>query len=191
MLSSMLFVAAVEAAGQAHNASSDITKIAQDFGIDLPLILAQAVNFSVVAALLWYFAFKPVMATIEERKAKIAAGLKFADDAKAQLASAQQENAAMLKQTQAEAARIIDEARKTAKEFAERETAAATERANGIITKAQQAIDLEHRKMLEQARGEIARLVIATTQRVLAKELTDAERGRYNDAAARELSSVQ
>ncbi|MBE7538188.1 MAG: F0F1 ATP synthase subunit B [Opitutaceae bacterium] len=187
----MLFVAAVEAAGQAHNASSDITKIAQDFGIDLPLILAQAVNFSVVAALLWYFAFKPVMATIEERKAKIAAGLKFADDAKAQLASAQQENAAMLKQTQAEAARIIDEARKTAKEFAERETAAATERANGIITKAQQAIDLEHRKMLEQARGEIARLVIATTQRVLAKELTDAERGRYNDAAARELSSVQ
>ena len=97
----------------------------------------------------------------------------------------------MLKQTQAEAARIIDEARKTAKEFAERETAAATERANGIITKAQQAIDLEHRKMLEQARGEIARLVIATTQRVLAKELTDAERGRYNDAAARELSSVQ
>lgn len=191
MLSSMLFVAAVEAAGQAHNASSDITKIAQDFGIDLPLILAQAVNFSVVAALLWYFAFKPVMATIEERKAKIAAGLKFADDAKAQLASAQQENAALLKQTQAEAARIIDEARKTAKEFAERETAAATERANGIITKAQQAIDLEHRKMLEQARGEIARLVIATTQRVLAKELTDAERGRYNDAAARELSSVR
>jgi F-type H+-transporting ATPase subunit b len=85
---------------------------------------------------------------------------------------------------------VIDEARKTAKEFAERETAAATERANGIITKAQQAIELEHRKMLDQARGEIARLVVATTQRVLAKELSDAERSRYNDAAARELTGV-
>lgn len=186
----MLFVAAVEAAGHAHGAPSGITKIAQDFGIDLPFILAQAVNFSIVAALLWYFAFKPVMATIEERKAKIAAGLKYAEDAKAQLAAAQQENAAIVKNAQVEAARYIEEARKTAKEFTERETAAATERANGIITKAQQAIELEHKKMLEEARGEIARLVIATTQRVLAKELTDAERSRYNDAAARELSNV-
>jgi F-type H+-transporting ATPase subunit b len=44
--------------------------------------------------------------------------------------------------------------------------------------------------MLDQARGEIARLVVATTQRVLAKELSDAERSRYNDAAARELTGV-
>ncbi len=190
MLSSMLFFAAAEAAGHAHDAPSGITKIVQDFGIDLPFILAQSVNFIVVAALLWYFAFKPVMATIEERKAKIADGLKFAEDAKTQLANARQENAALLKTAQVEAARIIEEARKTAKELSERETAAATERANGIITKAQQAIDLEHRKMLEQARGEISRLVIATTQRVLSKELTDAERSRYNDAAARELSSI-
>lgn len=190
MLTSMLFVAAVEAAGHADAASSGITQIAQDFGIDLPFILAQAVNFVIVAAVLWYFAFKPVMATIEERKAKIAAGLKFAEDAKAQLDSAHHEHAAIVKNAQMEAARYIDEARKTAKEFSERETAAATERANGIITKAQQAIELEHRKMLEEVRGEIAHLVIATTQRVLSKELTDAERSRYNDSVARELSNV-
>ena len=39
-------------------------------------------------------------------------------------------------------------------------------------------------------RTEIARLVVTTTQRVLAKELTDADRARYNDAAARELTVV-
>ncbi len=49
MLSSMLFIAAAEAAGHAHDAPSGITKIVQDFGIDLPLILAQSVNFIVVA----------------------------------------------------------------------------------------------------------------------------------------------
>jgi len=191
MLSSLLFFAAtsgVEVAAQGE--ASGLTKITADFGIDLPFIVAQAVNFLIVAFLLWKFAFKPVMATIEERQTKIAAGLKFAEDAKAQLATAQQENVAILKNAQIEATRYIEEARKTAKEFAERETSAATERANGIIVKAQQAIDLEHKKMLDQARGEIARLVIVTTQRVLAKELSDSDRSRYNEAAARELSTV-
>jgi F-type H+-transporting ATPase subunit b len=45
--------------------------------------------------------------------------------------------------------------------------------------------------MLEAARLEVARLVVATTERVLAKELTDAERTRYNEAAARELTAVK
>lgn len=190
MLTSLLYFAAASGVEAHAHGASGLTKITSDFGIDLPFILAQAVNFAIVAFLLWKFAFKPVMATIEERQTKIAAGLKYAEDAKAQLASAQQENAAILKNAQVEASRYIEEARKTAKEFSERETAAATERANAIITKAQQAIDLEHKKMLDQARGEIARLVITTTQRVLAKELSDSDRARFNDAAARELSNV-
>ena len=58
------------------------------------------------------------------------------------------------------------------------------------LTSDQQAIELEHKKMLADARGEITRLVVATTQRVLAKELSEADRARYNDSAARELSGV-
>ena len=45
--------------------------------------------------------------------------------------------------------------------------------------------------MLEEARLEVARLVVTTTQRVLAKELSDAERARYNAAAARELAEIK
>ena len=65
-----------------------------------------------------------------------------------------------------------------------------TAKATDVLAKAQQAIELEHKKMLADARTEIARLVVATTERVLAKKLTDADRASYNDAAARELSSV-
>ena len=54
----------------------------------------------------------------------------------------------------------------------------------------QQAIELEHKKMLADARSEIARLVVTTTERVLAKKLTDADRSAYNDAASRELTNV-
>jgi F0F1-type ATP synthase membrane subunit b/b' len=50
--------------------------------------------------------------------------------------------------------------------------------------KAQHAIELEHRKMLAEARTEIARLVVVTAERVLAKKLSDADRAAYNEAAA-------
>jgi F-type H+-transporting ATPase subunit b len=182
--------AAEAVAAHGDVAATGITKITQDFGINLPNIIAQVFNFAIVAFVLWRFAFKPVLATIDARQQKIAAGLKYAEDMKAQLAASQQESAALLKSAQLEANRIIEDSRKTAKELDERAQKEAVERANGIISKAQQAIELEHKKMLAEARTEIARLVVSTTERVLAKKLSDADRSSYNEAAARDLASV-
>ncbi|HTJ79559.1 MAG TPA: F0F1 ATP synthase subunit B [Rariglobus sp.] len=167
-----------------------VTEFANNFGVNLPAVIGQIINFCIVAYVLWRFAFKPVLATLDERQKKIADGLRYAEETKARLDSAQQESAETLKKAQVEAAAIIEQARKASKELAERETTAATARAGELISKAQQAIELEKQKMLAEARTEIARLVIATTQRVLSKELNDADRTRYNEAAARELTSV-
>ena len=195
MLSSLLILAeatghAAEAAAAHGEAASGITKITQDFGISWPFLLAQVLNFSVVAFILWKFAFKPVLATLDERQQKIAAGLQYAEEMKAKLAAAQQESAASAKRAQLEATRIIDEARRAAKDFLDKQTQESAARAGDILAKAQQAIELEKKKMLAEARTEIARLVVATTQRVLAKELTDADRSRYNESASRELTNV-
>lgn len=181
---------AVEAAGHAAAAGGGVTEIFHTFGIKPEFFLAQAVNFVVVAALLWFFAFKPVLSTIEERKRQIEQGLKDAAEIKQKLASTQQENLAAIQKAQQEASAIIESARKTAKELADREAKAATERAADLIAKAQQAVELEHKKMLQEARGEIVRLVIQTTQAVLAKELTESDRSRFSEAASRELTKV-
>lgn len=186
MILSMLILAETAAV----EAPSGLAKITQDFGINVPNITAQILSFSVVAFVLWRFAFKPVMATLDERQKKIESGLKYADEMKAKLEQAQQESAVIIKNSQIEATKLVDEARKAAKDFSDREQKAAAERANDIIAKAQQAIELEKKKMLADARGEIARLVVVTTRRVLDKELSDAERARYNESAARELAGT-
>jgi F-type H+-transporting ATPase subunit b len=164
-----------------------ITKITQEFGIHVPFILAQILSFSIVAWVLWRFAFKPVLATLDERQQKIAAGLRYTEEMQAKLAAAQQESAVIVKKSQLEATRIVDEARKTAKDYLDRQTQEAAVRANDMLNKAQQAIELEHRKMLAEARQEIARLVVITTERVLARKLSEADRAAYNETAAREL----
>ena len=174
----------------AAEASDPVTKITQEFGINLPGILAQAVSFAVVAFILWRFAFKPVLATLDELQKKIESGLQYAEEMKAKLEASQQASAAQLKEAQVKGQQIVAEAQKAAKEFSEKQQKEAVERANGVITKAQAAIELEKNKMLAEARTEIARLVVATTQRVLAQELTEADRARYIAAAARELTNV-
>lgn len=182
--------AVAEAAAAHGEAASGITKITQDFGINLPNILAQVLSFSFVAFILWKFAFKPVLATLDERQAKIAAGLKYTEEMKAKLEAAQQESGAIIKKASLEAARLVEDARKSAKEFVDKQTQEASAKASDILAKGQQAIELEHKKMLADARAEIARLVVVTTERVLAKKLSDADRAAYNDSAARELTSV-
>jgi F-type H+-transporting ATPase subunit b len=197
MFSSLLaeITPAVEhATAAAHQAGAEGGGLVHDlvtkFGIDAKNVGMQLLSFSILAFVLYKFAIKPVLATMDQRNAKIEAGLANAQATAARLAEAQAEIAAQLKAAQLNANKVIDEARKTAKELSEREAAASTERTAAQLAKAQQSIELEHKKMLADARTEIARLVVATTEQVLAKKLSEADRAAYNEAAARELTSV-
>lgn len=164
--------------------------IAEKFGLDIKYIVIQAISFLIVLGVLYKFGIKPVAATMEERNRKIEAGIKHAEEMQVKLAAAQQESAAIVKKANLEASRIVDDARRMAKEYLDKQTQEATAKASDLLSKAQQAIELEHRKMLADARNEIARLVVTTTERVLAKKLTESDRASYNEAAARELTSV-
>lgn len=182
----MIDALSILAAADPHAAGEAIS-LPQQFGIDLPYLIAQIVSFSIVAYLLYRFAFKPVLATLDERQTKIEDGLRFADDMKVQLAESEVKQAAILKEASLEAQKIIHESRDTGKEMIERQTQEAAERAEQMIAKAQQTIELEHKKMLADVRDEISRLVVLTTSRVLSRELPDAEKARYVAAATQEL----
>jgi F-type H+-transporting ATPase subunit b len=164
--------------------------IPERFGLEPKYIVMQVISFLIVLFVLYKFGIKPVTATMEERNRRIEAGIRHAEEMQAKLAAAAQESATIVKKANLEASRIVEDARKTSKDFLDRQTQEATARAGDLLAKAQQAIELEHRKMLEDARTEIARLVVTTTERVLAKRLTDADRATYNETAARELSNV-
>ncbi|RME73504.1 MAG: ATP synthase F0 subunit B [Verrucomicrobia bacterium] len=177
------------ATAEAHG-DGKIDALLARFGIEWPFLISQVISFSIVAFLLYRFAFKPVLETIEERQRRIAEGLKHAEEMKAKLAEAEARYAETLKKASVEAQKIIDEARASAKELVERETRAASEKTQEMIARAEEAIELERRKMIAEVRDEVSRLVVLTVSRVLKRELGSEERKRYSEAAARELSEV-
>jgi len=59
--------------------------IVDTFGIDWPMLIAQAINFLIVALVIWKFAFKNILSTIKEREQQISDSLKNADRIKLEL----------------------------------------------------------------------------------------------------------
>ncbi len=189
MIENAIILAAAEATGSQESANQ-ILQIFDLFGLDLRFLLAQIVNFGIVAFLLYKFAFKPVLATIEERQKKISDGLQYAEEMKIKLADAEKEHAATLQKAQQEAQSILGEARETAKLYLDKQTEAAAGKSEEIIAKAKEAIELERNKMLTEVRGEVVRLVIDTTSKVLTKDLSEDERARFSKSASEELKPV-
>lgn len=179
------------AAGAEHGGLADsILELVHGLGINVPSLVAQIVNFSIVAFVLYRFAIKPVLATIDQRQKNIADGLRYTDEMKARLADTEKQHAATMKQASLDAQKLVEEARVSAKELLDREAQATTEKTQQMLAKAEEAIVLERRKMIAEARVEISRLVALTAQRVLSRELSGDERKRYAESAARELTNV-
>lgn len=58
----------------------------QSFHVEWPLLMAQTLNFCIVAYVLYRFAFRPLIAKVDDRQRKIADGLQYAEETKQQLA---------------------------------------------------------------------------------------------------------
>ena len=167
-----------------------ISELAGNFGISWPTLVAQMVNFCIVAFVLYKFAVKPITATLDERQQKIADGLQYAEEMKVQLAAAERERAEKIKEAAVAAQAILAESREQSKEMIEQKTQEAAAQAEAIIRKASEATELERQKMLSDVRQEVARLVVETSATVLSRDLSDAEKQTFSVSAAKELSGA-
>src|SRR5437016_4939137 len=122
----------------AQGGVSDTVKgIADTFGVDWPHLIAQIISFSIVAVLLHKFAYKPVLNVLEERRQRITEGLKNAERIKDELAKTEAARQEVLAQANAQANKLIEEARAAAARVQEAETQKAIAEAAQIIAKAQ------------------------------------------------------
>ena len=166
-----------------------IKQIADTFGVDWPHLIAQIISFSIVCALLYVFAYKRVLAMLEERRQRIAEGLANADKIKAELARAEAQRLEVLAQANAQATKLIEEARAAAARVQEQETQKAIAAAELIITKAREAAAADHARMLAELKREVGRLVIQTTATVTGKILTLEDQRRLAEETARQIAA--
>ena len=146
-------------------------------------------SFVIVAFLLKQFAYKPILAVLEQRREQIAQAHLNAEKIKQQLAEAEQRHAEILAKANAEAQKMIEEARNSASNLAERKQQEAIAAAEQILAKAREASAIEHERTMTQLKRELGRLVVETTAKVTGKVLTPDDQRRLQEEAARTLSA--
>jgi len=166
---------------------NQIEQIARTFGVDWPHLIAQIVSFAIVCFLLYRFAYKRVLKTLETRRQLIAQGLANTEKINAELAKTEAQRQEVIAQANAQANKFIEEARRAATRLHEQETQKAIAAAEQIIVNARAAAAQDHDRMLAELKHEVGRLVVQTTAVVTGKILTADDQRRLAEEAASQL----
>jgi len=166
-----------------------VRETGETFGFDTKIFLSQVVSFVIVALVLRQFAYKPILAVLEERRQRIAEGLLNAEKIKQQLADAEQRHAEILAKANAQAQKMIDEARESSAHIAERKQQEAVAAAEQVMAKAREASAIEHERVMTELKRELGRLVVNTTAKVTGKVLNTDDQKRLQEEAARQIAS--
>ncbi len=163
--------------------------IAKAFGVDWPHLIAQIISFVIVCILLYFFAYKRVLAMLEERRPRIADGLANAEKIKAELSRTEAQRLDVLAQANNRATKLIEEARAAAARVQEQETQKAIAAAEQIIAKAREVTAADHARMLAELKREVGRLVVQTTATVTGKILTPEDQRRLAEETAKQVAN--
>ncbi|HUY62858.1 MAG TPA: ATP synthase F0 subunit B [Candidatus Paceibacterota bacterium] len=139
------------------------------FGIDWRLLLAQAVNFGIVLAALWYFLYKPVLRILEERRRVVAKGVEDAKQAAVTLAGAGDEATKRLRAAEHEAEDVMTRAREAAESEKERIVKAAEARAAAALKDAEARATAEAARLKRESEKDIAYTAVLMAEKVLRK----------------------
>ncbi len=156
-------------------------EILTQIGINGKLLLAQVVNFLILLFIMHRFAYKPMLSFLESRTTRIEEGLKNAEEAKKRLDDAAKSEEKILADARAEARKIATEAKESSEKRGQELLMEFEKKADTLVVEARAQAVEEREKLFREAKGEIADLVIATTEKVLREKLeNEGERKSVN-----------
>ena len=147
-------------------------------GLDPVHLAAQVVNFLIIGWIIYRFLLKPLLATMNARREKIAQGLADTERAKKTLEDAAREREKILQEASAESFRILQVAREEAGRLRSAALDRAGRDAERLVEEARATIDLERRDMEKAVQGLSLRLSGRILDKVVSDLFGEEERAR-------------
>lgn len=145
----------------------------ETFHLDLKLIIAQVINFTIVLLVLYWFAFKPLVKIMAERSGKIAKSLDEAKLIEEKLAQTKAEFNKTISEAKKQAGLILEKAAADS-EVKKKETVVRTkEEIGAIINQEKQKMQTEKAAILKEIKKEVAGLVITMVEKVLGEKIDE------------------
>jgi F-type H+-transporting ATPase subunit b len=134
-------------------------------------LIVQMIVFLILVGFTMKYVWPPIIKALDERAAKIAAGLSAADKAKAELAGAEAQIAKELAQTKAESGKLISDAEKRAAAIVDAAKGRAEEEGAKILAAAKADAEQQVSRAREVLREQVAALAVKGAEQILQKEV--------------------
>ncbi len=152
-------------------------------------LLVQVINFLILLVILYRFAYKPLLATLEGRTAAIKQQLAEAQAAREQAQRQAAEFEARLREAHAEAQAVRERALREAAEMRERLTADARREAARLVESARAEIAQDVRQARTELRAEVGALAVEIAERLIQRSLRGEDHQRLVQEALGRMDS--
>jgi F-type H+-transporting ATPase subunit b len=159
-----------------------------ELGLNLPLLLAQLINFFIVLVALRLFLYKPILGMLDRRSQRIKEGLEAADRSKEQAAEAEQEVSRQLEDARRQGQTLVAQAQETANRLQEEARGQARREAEQLLERARNEIQLERDQAIAELRKEFADLTVSAAEKVIGQSLDRQGHQRLIDEVLAESS---
>ena len=130
-------------------------------------LIGQSVAFFIFVLFCMKFVWPPVIAALQERQKKIAAGLDAANRAARDLELAQDKAGQQLREAKAQAAEIIEQAKKRGNQIVEEAVEKARIDADRVKVQAQAEIEQELNSVKDALRAQLGSLAVEGAEKIL------------------------
>ena len=155
-----------------------------ELGVNLPSLIAYLVNFVVLLAILFFFAYKPLLRLMDQRAERIRESLEAADQARQEAATSREAVEEALNEARREGQRLLDQTRDAAERFRGDEMDRARQEAEAFVQRARSDIQRERDAAIEEVRSNFGDLAITAAERVIRRSL---DRQAHEDLIAQVL----
>jgi F-type H+-transporting ATPase subunit b len=152
------------------------------------LIFWEVLSFVILLAVLWKFAFPPLLRTLEERERKIKESLEQAERARTAAEQMMRDYEARLKAASLEAESIVNAARERAQRMMEESEHRLRLEAQRSHEQAMREIEQERRRAVLEIRKHTVELALLVAEQVIGRSLTDADHRRLAEEALSALA---
>ena len=159
-----------------------------DIGLNLPVLIAQTVNFVALILILRLFVYKPVLNMLHTRSERIREGLQAAERGREAQAEANREAQEQIDAARREGQNIIAQAQQVSQRLQEDGRTQAQTQAEALLQRARSEIQLERDNAIAELRREFADLTIAAAEKVIGQSLDRAAHQRLIEQTLAESS---
>ncbi len=142
------------------------------------LIFWELISFGILCAVLYKFAFPPILAALDAREQKIRDSLEQAERHRAEAEQRLQDYDAKLRDAAREAEAVVADAKAKAQRLLEDNERRLRAEAKRMRDETTRELERERRKAAQELRKETANLAVAVAEQVLGRSLSDDDHRR-------------